>query len=173
VWSVVPVEQCRKRLSLAHPQSSEDGQKTHCTHCIQLRLCLAPPPHAGVSAGSTLIGFGQLTPEGPPVGNTGPFITNGLLPSVGNGYVSTQFTSSVAYIAGMFHGDTFNESTPTPSRAALPSAVSVSVVSHTSCSGRPPPTHTHALTCRNPRTCSCSSQPSNMPRLSRRACVSY
>lgn len=84
---------------------------------------------------------------GPPVGNVGPGITDLALPSVGNGYVSTQVGARVEYVAGLFNGhscpgragepETFCPHTPevtpapgesTPHRAILPSSVAVDVV---------------------------------------------
>eukprot|EP00035_Acanthoeca_spectabilis_P016238 m.328509 g.328509 ORF g.328509 m.328509 type:complete len:419 (-) comp16502_c1_seq24:1367-2623(-) len=82
----------------------------------------------GSMAGAVLLGFGDLTPSGPPVGNTGGHVTNSVLPSVGNGFLSTQWTSAVLYVAGLFNGVPGPDPRPArPNRAALPSSASVAI----------------------------------------------
>jgi hypothetical protein len=82
-------------------------------------------------ASSMVVGIGtQSWLPGPPVGNTGQYITNSALPSIGNGYLGTQWLSPVLYISGLFSGSPAAASQPGGTavhRAALPSTASVTV----------------------------------------------
>eukprot|EP01052_Picozoa_sp_SAG31_P010403 SAG31_NODE_569_length_14020_cov_11.049565_10_plen_448_part_00 len=100
----------------------------------------------GYNRGALTFSVGGSSVAGPPVGNVGPGITDVALPSVGNGYVSTQVGSRVEYVVGLFNGHSCPgrpgepknycaagpTTTPapgesTPHRAILPSTVEVNV----------------------------------------------
>lgn len=78
--------------------------------------------------GSRLIAFGDYTPPSSPVGNFGPNITSTILPSIGNGYIATQWTSSILYVAGLFRGTPKTSGTvPTVNRLGVPSGASLTI----------------------------------------------
>ena len=80
---------------------------------------------------SRALGFGTHSwLPGPPAGNTGPYVTNAALPSIGNGFIGTQWLSPVLYISGLFSGSPSTASQPGGTavhRAAVPSSASVSI----------------------------------------------